>query len=81
MTTKTDCPDGATIAEAMANARKLAADPELRKEVETRIRSTLPPDMSFGIDELGIGHFWGPLLTTKRYGGLAQLGERQAGSL
>lgn len=56
--------ESATMTELLETASKLAADPELRKKREDEVRAKLPPGYSFGIDEFGIGHYWGPLLST-----------------
>lgn len=56
---------GATFSEVMETAARLSADPELRKKCEEEVRAKLPPGYSFGIDEFGIGHYCGPLLSTR----------------
>ena len=53
--------------------RKLAADPELRKEVEAEIQSRMAPGTTFYIDDQGLGHAFGPLIRSRIIDGKADI--------
>ena len=56
---------GVTIAQLQGTSAALAADPELRKQVEDDLRSELPDGYDFHIDADGIGHLYTPVIRTR----------------
>jgi hypothetical protein len=54
----------ATLPEMSETMARLAADPELRKTVEARIRAEIGCGDRFWIDGMGVGHYQGELHVT-----------------